>query len=288
MNQIKIFNELIRLKQITGTLLLIFPCLFSITHLYKIYPDLNFSDIILTTILFVIGAFLMRSAGCIINDLTDRNFDKNVNRTKNRPIASNQISVKSAIAMLIILLIFAFLILIQFNSQTIISGFVALALVAIYPLMKRITYLPQLFLGITFNFGIIMSSLALTSNLDFGTIIIYLASITWTLFYDTIYGFQDIEDDLKIGIKSSAIKFSKSQNPRIILHKIAIISTLLFMMVGVYEEFGKLYFSIIIINGFYMNLKLYKCNLKDPKSCLKLFKLNIFFGLLILTALILG
>ena len=187
-----------------------------------------------------------------------------------------------------ILLFLSLLILVQFNYKTIVGGFVALGLVVIYPLMKRVTYFPQVFLGITFNFGIIMAGLALNSSIDFGLIILYLACIFWTLLYDTIYGFQDIEDDLRIGIKSSAIIFSKNNldNPKKSLYKISIITTLFFIMLGVYEELSFSYFLIIIFSGFLILYKIFKCDLKKPVECLKFFKENLWFGLLFLTAIL--
>ena len=187
-----------------------------------------------------------------------------------------------------ILLFLSLLILLQFNYQTIVGGFIALALIITYPLMKRITYFPQVFLGITFNFGIIMAGLALNSSIDFGLIILYLACISWTFLYDSIYGFQDIEDDLRIGIKSSAIIFSKQNfnNPKKSLYKISIITTLFFIMLGVYEELSFSYFLIIIFSGFLILYKIFKCDLKKPVECLKFFKENLWFGLLFLTAIL--
>lgn len=285
---LKTFLELIRIKQSIGSLLLILPCFLAISLIYKTNPEIAFNNLIFTAILFTLGAFLMRSAGCIINDLLDKNFDKKVERTKNRPLASQKISSKMALFFLSILLFLSLLILVQFNYQTIVGGFIALALIITYPLMKRITYFPQIFLGITFNFGIIMAGLALNSSIDFGLIILYLACISWTFLYDSIYGFQDIEDDLRIGIKSSAIIFSKQNfnNPKKSLYKISIITTLFFIMLGVYEELNLSYFLIMIFSGFLILYKIFKCDLKKPVECLKFFKENLWFGLLFLTAIL--
>lgn len=285
---LKTFLELIRIKQSIGSALLILPCLFAIVLIYKTNPNIAISKIIFTTILFIVGAFLTRSAGCIINDLLDKNFDKKVERTKNRPLACKKISTKKALFFLAILLFLGLMILIQFNYQTIIAGFVALSLIMTYPLMKRVTYFPQIFLGITFNFGIIMAGLALNSSISFGLIILYSACISWTFLYDTIYGFQDIEDDLRIGIKSSSIIFSKknSANPKKSLYKIAIITTLFFIMLGVYEELSLSYFLIMIFSGIFLLYKILKCDLKKPAECLKFFKENLWFGILFLTAIL--
>ncbi len=285
---LKTFLELIRIRQSIGSILLILPCFFAIALINKTNADIIFSKIIFTAILFTIGAFLTRSAGCIINDLLDKNFDKKVARTKNRPLASDKISNKMALFFLAILLFLSLIILLQFNYKTIIGGFVALILIIVYPLMKRITYFPQIFLGITFNFGIILAGLALNSSIDFGLIILYLACISWTFLYDTIYGFQDIEDDLRIGIKSSSIIFSQknSANPKKFLYKISIITTLFFIMLGVFEELSLSYFLIIIFSGILILYKILKCDLKKPAECLKFFKENLWFGILFLTAIL--
>ena len=285
---LKTFLELIRIKQSIGSALLILPCFFAIALIYKTNPDIAISKLIFTTILFIVGAFLIRSAGCIINDLLDKNLDKKVERTKNRPLACKKISTKKALFFLVILLFLGLMILIQFNYQTIIGGFVALGLIMTYPLMKRITYFPQIFLGITFNFGIILAGLALNSSISFGLIILYLACISWTFLYDTIYGFQDIEDDLRIGIKSSAVLFFKknSNNPKKSLYKIAIITTLFFIMLGVLEELSLSYFLLMIFSGLLILYKILKCDLKKPAECLKFFKENLWFGILFLTAIL--
>ena len=149
----------------------------------------------------------MRSAGCVINDLFDKKFDEKILRTKNRPLASGKVSRFEALILLGLLLILGFVILLQFNFKTILSGFFALALVATYPLMKRVTHYPQIFLGLTFNFGILMSGLVFLEKITLDFIILYIAGIIWTVIYDTIYAYRDIEDDLKIGVKSTAIKF---------------------------------------------------------------------------------
>ena len=145
----------------------------------------------------------MRSAGCIVNDISDKKFDKKVERTKNRPIASNKVSVKLAIFYIVILCLLAFLVLINFNNLTIILALCSMPLAFTYPLMKRVTYWPQLFLGITFNYGLILGWTAVVGQIDIVPVIFYLGAIFWTLGYDTIYGYQDIKDDEIIGLKST-------------------------------------------------------------------------------------
>lgn len=283
----KYFWQLIRFQQPTGTFLLLLPCFSAIVLISKIKGDYEISKLLYYFFLFGIGAFLMRSAGCIINDLYDYKIDQQVSRTKNRPLAAKKITQLQALKYLSILLILALIILWQFNFKTIISGFFALILVVIYPLLKRITYFPQLFLGITFNYGVIMASFAMLDYLDISIIFLYLAFISWTFFYDTIYAFQDIEDDLKIGVKSSAIYFAKN-NARKNLLKMIAITFLLLIIVGILEEFSHYYFLTIFVNTFFMSYKLFKCNFMSPKNCLSLFKKNIIFGGVYLIAIIFG
>ena len=153
----------------------------------------------------------MRSAGCIVNDIADKNFDKKVERTKNRPIASGKVTVKLASFYALILCSIAFLILINFNNFTILMALLSMPLAFTYPLMKRFTYWPQLFLGITFNYGLILGWTAIKGQIDLIPVLFYFGAIFWTLGYDTIYGYQDIKDDEIIGLKSTSIKFKGNE-----------------------------------------------------------------------------
>lgn len=191
-----------RLQQPTGIWLLLWPCWWSLalaSHMTNISPPFYYY------LLFAFGAILMRGAGCVINDLVDEKIDVQVQRTKNRPLPSGIVSRKRAIAFLIVLLLLSTIILTQFNTFTIIMGASSLMLVAAYPFMKRITYWPQLFLGFTFNWGALMGWTAITGSLSLTPILLYGAGIFWTLGYDTIYAHQDKEDDLRIGVKSTAL-----------------------------------------------------------------------------------
>jgi len=228
----------------------------------------------------------MRSAGCIINDLIDVEFDKKVARTKNRPLASKEISRFAAAIFLAFLLGFGFLILLQFNIKTILGGFVAMILVSTYPLMKRITYYPQIFLGLTFNFGVILSALALKNNLGLDSAILYAALIVWTLIYDTIYAFQDIEDDLRVGVKSSAIAFSKK--PKLILNALNLLMFALLIILGFCQNFNALFFIIIALGNFILAQRITSCDFKNTQNCLKIFKENIWIGALISLAILIG
>ena len=247
MKQIKNFISLTRLNKPIGFMLLFWPCLWGLTLAYH-YK--NGGIIYLKYIfLFFLGAVLMRSAGCIFNDVVDRNLDKKVLRTKERPIASGKVSVFKASIYIISLCLLALLILIQFNFLTIVLGISSMFFAFAYPFMKRITYWPQLFLGLTFNWGIIMGYSSITNNISLEVVILYISAIFWTLGYDTVYGLQDIHDDEIIGVKSTSIKFKNNVKVFVgICYSLFILGVLL---VGFIMEINQ-YFSLIIF--FYLVL----------------------------------
>ncbi len=284
--QLTNYLKLLRLNQPTGIWLLFLPCLFGIFLAFKKLPESSLADIQPAIIFFFIGSIIMRSAGCVINDLFDQKFDEKVTRTRNRPLASKAISRRNALILLTSLLLLGLVILLQFNLKTILSGFAALALVITYPLMKRITYYPQVFLGLTFNFGIIMASFALLDRVYPETLILYCASIIWTVIYDTIYAYQDIEDDLQIGVKSTAIKFQK--NPKKILISLSLGMFLSLILMGWQGNFKSGFFLTILVAALLLNNKIKKCDFTNSQNCLRIFKDNIWIGILILGAIILG
>lgn len=208
------FLDLTRLNKPVGIWLLMLPCFMGIFLAAKntVYfaPDFTWLDLLKMLLLFALGSVLMRSAGCIVNDIMDRKFDAQVARTKSRPLADARLSLKEALALLAIFLVFSLLILLQLNIYAQVAGLIAVVLVALYPLMKRLTFYPQIFLGLTFNYGILMADLAINQAITLSSLVLFAACIIWTLIYDTIYAFQDIEDDLKIGVKSSAIRFARA------------------------------------------------------------------------------
>ena len=208
MKHLKIFIELTRLNKPIGFMLLFWPCAWGLAFAHNINKDINIFFYYI--ILFFFGAVLMRSAGCIFNDIIDKDIDKKVKRTRNRPIASKKISVKKSFSYVVALCFLAFLILIQFNYLTIALGIGSMILAFSYPFMKKITYWPQLFLGLTFNWGLIMAWAAMNNNISYEIIALYVSAIFWTLGYDTIYGAQDMTDDEIIGVKSTSIKFKKN------------------------------------------------------------------------------
>ena len=277
MRHLKIFVELTRLNKPIGFMLLFWPCSWGLAYAYSI--DQNLSLFLYYLLLFFLGSVLMRSAGCIFNDIVDKDFDKKVKRTKTRPIASGKISVKKSLFYVLILCLLAFIILIQFNLFTIVLGMSSMLLAFSYPFMKRITYWPQLFLGITFNWGIIMAWSAINNNITPEIIILYMSAIFWTLGYDTIYGAQDMSDDEIIGLKSTSIKF---KNNIILFVFISYLISLFFLLYLFKDFFGKNIFTF-----FYMmfNLtliyQLIELRKKETKNYLKLFKFNNYTGLLL-------
>ena len=218
----------------------------------------------------------MRSAGCIFNDIVDKDFDKKVERTKERPIASGKISIKLSLIYVIILCSLAFLILLQFNLFTIFLGLGSMILAFSYPYMKRITYWPQLFLGLTFNWGIIMAWTSFANEISFEILILYVSAIFWTLGYDTIYGAQDMSDDEIIGLKSTSIKFKKNIKLFVsISYTITIFMTFLLFKEKIDFNIFSLILSLFVLSLIYQILKFDKNN---PSTCLKMFKLNNFTG----------
>ena len=278
MKNLKLFIELTRLDKPIGYMLLFWPCLWGLTLAYNFKNEINI--FIYYSLLFFAGSVLMRSAGCIINDIADRNFDKKVERTKNRPIASGKISIQLALTYSIVLCLFALIVLINFNKLTIILAMCSMPLAFSYPLMKRFTYWPQLFLGITFNYGLILGWTSVNQNVNLAIILLYFGAIFWTLGYDTIYGFQDINDDEIIGIKSTSIKFKK--NPNLLLILCYLILYISFLLVGILMNFNIMFFlfSIFIFyHLFFYQIK--KLKIENPINCLKLFKSNNTLGFLI-------
>ena len=242
MSQLKIFINLTRLNKPIGIMLLFWPCAWSLAYAHSIEQNLN--QFLYFFFLFFLGSVLMRSAGCIVNDIVDKEIDKKIYRTKNRPLASGLISLKLALTYTVILCALAFLILIQFNLLTIILGIASMVLAFTYPFMKRITYWPQLFLGLTFNWGIVMAWVAMTGYISAEIIILYIGAIFWTLGYDTIYGVQDIVDDEIIGIKSTSVKFKK--NIKLFVSICYLLSSSLIVSLF-YNQFGLNSFTILFI-----------------------------------------
>ena len=285
MNQLNLFIEVTRLTRPIGYMLLFWPCAWGLTIAIDFSKNINIY--IFYLILFFLGSVLMRSAGCIVNDILDKDFDKEVRRTKNRPIASGKISVKIGIIYSIILCLLALIVLINFNKFTIFLALASMPFAFTYPLMKRFTYWPQLFLGLTFNYGLILGWTSINNELNLIPIILYVGAIFWTLGYDTIYGFQDIKDDEIIGLKSTSIKFKS--NPIMFLNICYLILTSSLLIIGYemgYNIFYFIFMIVVIYHLFYVQLK--KLKIESEVNCLKIFKSNNLVGLIIFVNLIIG
>ena len=280
MHHIKIFLDLTRLNKPIGFMLLFWPCSWGLTYAYSINQDFNL--FLNYLILFFLGSVLMRSAGCIVNDIVDKDFDKKVYRTKTRPIAAGKITIKQSLVYVLILCLIAFLVLIQFNLFTIILGMSSMLLAFSYPFMKRVTYWPQLFLGITFNWGIIMGWVAINNDISPEILILYASAIFWTLGYDTIYGAQDMSDDEIIGLKSTSIKFKENLK---LFVSISYFITIFLLIYNFRESFNLIFFTLFL---FLFSLSLFiqaiMIDKNNSKNYLKLFKSNNISGALLFFA----
>jgi len=229
----------------------------------------------------------MRSAGCIVNDIADKNFDKRVERTKNRPIASEKISIKFAISCVITLCFLAFLVLINFNKFTILMALISMPFAFTYPLMKRFTHWPQLFLGITFNYGLVLAWISIKNEISIIPLIFYFGAIFWTLGYDTIYGYQDIKDDEIIGVKSTSIKFKN--NPKIFLFTCYLVFIASLILIGVLMNFKIYYYLFLIVPLTQLMLfQICKLNINKNNDCLIKFKSNNLLGFVVFINLLIG
>ena len=285
MKHLNLFIELTRLNKPIGYMLLFWPCVWGLTLVYDFNSEINTYYKYL--IFFLLGSMLMRSAGCIINDITDKKFDQKVERTKNRPIASEKISIKLALLYALVLCFCAFLILINFNLLTIVLALASMPFAFSYPLMKRFTYWPQLFLGITFNYGLVLAWISINNSISLAPILFYIGAIFWTLGYDTIYGYQDIKDDEIIGIKSTSIKFKN--NPKTFLTLCYSFLLISLILIGALMSFSNIFYLFLIIP--FCHLFFYQINflnINKPEDCLKIFKSNNILGLIVCMNILVG
>ena len=279
--KIKPLAYIMRLDRPIGTWLLLLPALWSLVLSYKTHEnEIELNTLFVYIILFSIGAIIMRGAGCIINDLWDKDLDMQVERTSLRPLASGVISVKQTFLFLAGLLFLGLIILLHMNTLTIILGVLSLVFIITYPLMKRITWWPQAFLGLTFNFGVLMGWTAVTGNLSPSAMLLYIGGFFWTLGYDTIYAHQDITDDSMIGIKSTARLFKDKS--KIFVGLFYALAFLLFMsaILTATQSIQPLY--LCACSGILLAYQIYTWNLNEQESALAMFKANKDFGLLLL------
>jgi 4-hydroxybenzoate polyprenyltransferase len=278
-NKFLLTLKLMRLNSPTGYLLVFFPALFgillakpTIVELIKLVP------------VFFLGSVITRGAGCVINDIFDKNFDKHVARTKERPLANGSLTVKDALILLIILLICSLLILLSLNKTAIYIGFLAFIMIILYPLMKRFTYFPQVFFGLTFKLSLLIGYAAVLDKLTIQAFIMYLACCSWGVGYDTIYGFMDLVDDKKIGVKSLA-RWLENKNYRLWLYSFYLIFIILFLLSTIIAHYSISYIAISVA----LIMLLWQVailNINDPANCLAIFKNNNYVGLMLVLTLV--
>jgi len=275
---IRPYLRLARLDRPIGTWLLLLPCWWGAALATPTWPDATMF------VLFTIGAVVMRGAGCTVNDLADRKFDARVARTATRPIASGQISVLKAFVFLALQLLLGLSILLQFNAFTVALGVSSLLLIVLYPFMKRITYWPQLFLGFTFNWGALLGWAAVKGELSAPAFVLYGAGIFWTLGYDTIYAHQDKEDDVLIGVKSTALKFGDGTKPWLVgFYSITVI---LLAATGLLANLAWPFYSGLTLAALHLAWQIKSVDIANSKNCLRRFKSNRDFGLILLAGII--
>jgi len=271
------YGLLMRVDKPIGTLLLLWPTWWALWVAAEGFPDL------LVFVVFTAGVFLMRSAGCVINDYADRKIDGQVKRTKNRPLAQNRVSPKEALYLFAGLALTAFILVLFMNALTIAMSFVGALLAASYPFMKRFTNLPQVVLGTAFAWSIPMAFAAQTGAVPVAAWLLFLATILWTTAYDTMYAMVDREDDLKIGVKSTAILFGK--NDKTIIGGLQIGTLLLLVIAGVYLQLGTLYYSGVFIAGCFSVYQQFLIKDRVIKQCFAAFLNNNWFGLVVFAGL---
>ena len=273
------YLQLMRADRPIGTWLLLWPCLWSISLASKT-PEITYM------LLFAVGAFVMRGAGCVVNDLADRKYDAMVERTKGRPLPSGRVSVLQAFIFLGILCLIGLAVLLQLNEFTIWLGISSLGLVVIYPFMKRFTYWPQVVLGMTFNWGALMGWAAITGNLAWPALFLYVGGIFWTLGYDTIYAHQDKEDDALIGVKSTALRLMDNTPRWLVFFYGSML--VCFAVAGNLAGIGIAYYMGLTIVAGHCIWQIRSLKMDDSINCLKLFKSNHHLGFIMFMGIFAG
>jgi 4-hydroxybenzoate polyprenyltransferase len=280
---LKPWLRLIRADRPIGAWLLLWPCWWSVALAARAddLPDIWFDIRLL--ILFAIGAFAMRSAGCIYNDIIDRDIDAKVARTKGRPLASGQISLVPAIAVAIALCLVGLAVLLQFNSFAVVLGFGSVGIVLIYPLMKRVTFWPQAVLGLAFSWGALMGWAAYFGELGLAPIVLYVSAIAWTIGYDTIYAHQDKDDDALMGLKSTALRFGGNTAPWLSLFYGITIGGLAFS--GWIVGAGIIFYCGLVAASAHLIWQVATLDIDNPQNCLERFRSNHSFGAIVFLAI---
>lgn len=275
-----VYFRLMRIHQPTGVWLLLWPCWWSVALASPQFPSLYLM------LLFFIGAFLMRPAGCILNDIVDRKLDASVERTKSRPLASGEITVTQAWILFFWLLLLALLVALALGKNVLLWSALALPLVALYPWMKRITGWPQLFLGLTFNWGALLGWIAVRGVIEMPALLLYAGGVFWTLGYDTIYAHQDKADDARIGIKSTALTLGKNTRLAVLVFYGMAVSCWMFS--GYMVGSSLLFYGLMLTAWLHLAWQANTVDLDNPESCRKVFMSNSMFGWLVLAAYFVG
>jgi 4-hydroxybenzoate polyprenyltransferase len=265
------YMRLMRLNKPIGTYLLLWPTYWALFLSAKGWPDIDL------LIIFTLGVLVMRSAGCVINDYADRNIDQNIARTKDRPLITGEVSPKSALRLFVFLLIIAFGLVLLTNALTIKLSLIALALATLYPFTKRWTHLPQVVLGVAFGMSVPMAFSAQTGSIPLYAGWIFLATIVWTLIYDTFYAMADRDEDIKIGVKSTAILFEKYD--QIFITFLQIILIIVFVVIGNLFDLGSIYYFSLVIILIFMIYHQFLMKKRQKELFFKAFLNNNFIGM---------
>ncbi|MBX9587051.1 MAG: 4-hydroxybenzoate octaprenyltransferase [Gammaproteobacteria bacterium] len=280
LTKVSAFLQLMRIKNPIGIFLLLWPTLWGLWFASKGTPPISI------LVIFILGVIITRSAGCVVNDIADRNFDGHVSRTKKRPLVTGRVQLVEALGLFILLSIIGFCCVLFLNGFTIIMSFLAILLMILYPFAKRITYWPQIILGIAFSWGVLMAYTAISNTLSWESFALFFIAFLWTLSYDTIYAMVDREDDLKIGIKSTAIKLHRYDVLFVtVLHSLVLLDLLLFSL---QQKLSLLFYPFWMLA---VALTLYQTKListRDPQKCFKAFLNNHWFGLFIFCGVVCG
>ncbi len=271
---------LMRVDKPIGSLLLLWPTLWALWIAAEGAPSLHLLFV------FIFGVFLTRSAGVVINDIADRNFDPHVKRTRSRPLALGIVSPKEALGLAMVLFLLAFLLVLTTNRLTILLSFAAVLLAVIYPYTKRYTYIPQFFMGLAFSWGIPMAFAAQTNNVPRIAWLLYIANILWAMVYDTIYAMVDKEDDIKIGVKSTAILFDDAD--RFIIGILQIMFALVLVIIGKQLEFGRYFFWSLAVVLVLMVYHQYLIKYRQPADCFRAFLNNNWVGTVVFAGIVLN
>ncbi|MDG7056002.1 MAG: 4-hydroxybenzoate octaprenyltransferase [Wolbachia endosymbiont of Meromenopon meropis] len=278
------FNQyllLMRLHSLTGLWLVLFP---SLSGIVLASTPISYQAFFLIA-LFTLGSFLMRPAGCIINDIFDKEIDANVERTKYRPLASGTLNMKQALILLSMLLSTALVILLLTNTTTFILGLIAMCMIVIYPLLKRYIWWPQLFLGFTFNMGSLLGWTSVRNQISIEPVLFYTGCIFWTLSYDTIYAHQDKKDDERLGIKSTALCFGNKTKSWI--KRFHLISLMMWLYTGILSSLNNIFYIVLLTVSIIFHHQYKNLNFNDSSQCMSTFKNNSYIGLLLFLGILL-